>query len=220
MLAAAVAAAAWSWLSGGLIRVLADGASQLGDNQAQLDALRAALDSWGPLAPGVYVLAVVLEVLVAPIPGTLLYAPAGALFGGLLGGTLSLIGNTIGAAIATGIGKALGEEAVARRLEGTRLARHQDAIRQRSFWIVLILRLNPLTSSDLVSYAAGALGVPIWRVALATFIGMAPLCFVQAYLAQEIFAILPGAFYILGAALVAYVGFVVVWLVRRPVETS
>ena len=35
--------------------------------------------SWGPLAPVVYTLAVVVEVIVAPIPGTLLYAPAGAI---------------------------------------------------------------------------------------------------------------------------------------------
>lgn len=212
--------AVWSWVSGGLVRVLVDGAGNLGDNQAQLAALRSALDSWGPWAPLVYVMAVVVEVLVAPIPGTLLYAPAGALFGGLLGGTLSLIGNTIGAAIATGVGRALGEVAVARRLEGTRLARHQEAIRQRGWWLVLLLRLNPLTSSDLVSYAAGAFGVPVWRVALGTFIGMAPLCYLQSYLAQEIFAILPGAFYVLGVALIAYVAFVLVWLVRRPVETS
>ena len=219
VLVAIIGAALWSWASGGLIRVLVDGAGQLGDNQAQLEALRAALDRWGPWAPAVYVMAVVVEVLVAPIPGTLLYAPAGALFGGLLGGTLSLIGNTIGAAVATGVGRALGEEAVGRRIEGTKLARHQEAIRKRGWWLVLLLRLNPLTSSDLVSYAAGAFGVPIWRVALGTFIGMAPLCFAQAYLAQEIFAILPGAFYVFGAALVAYVAFVIVWLVKRPVRT-
>jgi len=214
LFAGIVGYAAYSWFSGGIIRVLADGAGSLGDNEASLDALRQALFRWGPLAPLVYVAAVVVEVLVAPIPGTLLYAPAGALFGGFQGGVLSLTGNTIGAAVACAIGRTLGEEAVTRRLEGSRLAGHVEAIREKGVWVILLLRLNPLTSSDLVSYAAGAIGVPVWRVALGTFIGMAPLCFAQAYLAEQIFRILPGAVYILIGAAVLYVAFLVIWLMR------
>lgn len=211
----AIAAAAWSYIAGGTVRMLVEGAGSLSDSSQTLDALRAALDRWGRLAPAVYVAAVVIEVLVAPIPGTLLYAPAGALFGGLLGGTLSLIGNTIGAAIACGVGSAVGEEALARRIEGTKLATYRTAIQQRGLWVVLLLRVNPLTSSDLVSYMAGAVGVPIWRVALGTFIGMAPLCYAQAYLAEQIFDILPGAVYVLGAAGILYVLALVIWLTRK-----
>ena len=210
-----LAAAAWSYMTGGAVRVLVDGAGSLSDSSQTLDALKAALDRWGSLAPAVYVAAVVIEVLVAPIPGTLLYAPAGALFGGLLGGTLSLIGNTIGAAIACGVGSAVGEEALARRIEGTKLSAYRAAIQQRGLWVVLLLRVNPLTSSDLVSYMAGAVGVPIWRVALGTFIGMAPLCYAQSYLAEQIFDILPGAVYVLGAAGILYVVALMVWLTRK-----
>lgn len=215
LLIAAVGFSLYSWMSGGIIRVLADSAGSLGDNEASLNALREALFRWGPLAPAVYVAAVVVEVLVAPIPGTLLYAPAGALFGGFQGGVLSLTGNTIGAAIACAVGRTLGEQAIAKRLEGSRLGNHVEAIRTRGLWIVLLLRLNPLTSSDLVSYTAGAFGVPVWRVALGTFIGMAPLCFAQAYLAQEIFRVLPGAVWVLIGAGLIYVVFLVVWLTRR-----
>ncbi len=213
--ALAIAGAVWSYMSGGTVRVLIDGAGSLSDSGQTLVALRAALDRWGSLAPAVYVAAVVVEVLVAPIPGTLLYAPAGALFGGLLGGALSLIGNTIGAAIACGVGSALGEGALVRRIEGTRLAAYRTSIQQRGLWVVLLLRMNPLTSSDLVSYMAGAVGVPIWRVALGTFIGMAPLCFAQAYLAEQIFDVLPGAVYILVAAGLIYVLALVIWLTRK-----
>ncbi len=213
--AAAAAAAVWSYTAGGTVRLLVDGAGGLGDSGQALEALRAALDRWGRLAPVVYVAAVVIEVLVAPIPGTLLYAPGGALFGGLFGGTLSLAGNTLGAAIACGVGSAIGGGALARRIEGTRASRYQEAIRDRGLWIVLLLRLNPLTSSDVVSYMAGAAGVPIWRVALGTFIGMAPLCYAQAYLAAQIFDVLPGAGYVLIASGVAYVVLLVWWIVRK-----
>jgi uncharacterized membrane protein YdjX (TVP38/TMEM64 family) len=207
--------AAYSWWTGGMVRLMLDSAGSMGDNEATLESLRQMLARWGPLAPAVYVTAVVVEVLVAPIPGTLLYAPAGALFGGFQGGVLSLIGNTIGAAIACAVGRSLGEQAVARRLEGSRLAVHLDAIRARGLWVILLLRLNPLTSSDMVSYTAGALGVPVSRVALGTFIGMAPLCFAQAYLAEQIFRVLPGAIWVLVGAALLYIAFLVVWLARR-----
>jgi len=211
----AITAGVWSYLTGGTVRILVDGAGALADSGQSLAALRAALDRWGRLAPAVYVAAVVIEVLVAPIPGTLLYAPGGALFGGLMGGTLSLIGNTLGAAIACGVGSAIGEGAVSRRMEGTKLASYRAAIQERGVWIVLLLRINPLTSSDLVSYMAGAVGVPIWRVALGTFIGMAPLCYAQAYLAEQIFDVLPGAIYVLGAMGLLYLAALVIWLTRK-----
>jgi uncharacterized membrane protein YdjX (TVP38/TMEM64 family) len=209
----------WSWASNGVVRALVDGAFAAGDNAAALESLRAALERWGPLAPVIYVVAVVIEVTVAPIPGTLLYAPAGALWGGFQGGLLSLIGNTLGAMVAGAIASAVGEEAMARKLEGSRVATYVDRLRERGVWVILLLRLNPLTSSDLVSYAAGAIGIPVWRIGLGTFIGMAPLCFAQAYLAAEIFDVLPGAVYVLVGAALLYVGFVVVWLIRpRRIE--
>lgn len=211
--------AGWSWASGGVMATVIAAAGAAGDNDASLEALRQALSRWGALAPAVYVAAVVVEVLVAPIPGTLLYAPAGALFGGFFGGLLSLLGNTIGAMVACTVARALGEAAVSRRLEGTPVARHVTAIRHNAFWVVLGLRLNPLTSSDMVSYAAGALGIAVWRVGLATFIGMAPLCFAQAYLAEQIFDVLPGAVYVLGAVAVTYIGVLVWWLTRRRAPT-
>lgn len=214
LFAGIVAAAAWSWATGGMIRVLAESAGGMGDNEASLEALRQVLFRWGALAPAVYVAAVIVEVLVAPIPGTLLYAPAGALFGGFYGGLLSLLGNTLGAMVACGVGGALGEAVVARRLDGSPVAKHLAAIRANALWVVLLLRVNPLTSSDLVSYAAGAIGVPVWRVGLATLIGMAPLCFAQAYLAEQIFRVLPGAVYILIGAGLLYLTFLIVWLTR------
>jgi uncharacterized membrane protein YdjX (TVP38/TMEM64 family) len=153
--------------------------------------LRVYVLSWGPLAPAVYVAAVVVEVIVAPIPGTLLYAPAGAIFGGFLGGTLSLAGNVLGAALASWLAATFGEAWVARRSPTGRLAELRTRLRSRGTWVVFLLRLNPLTSSDLVSYAAGLAGVPARHVAIGTLGGMIPQCYAQAYLAQALFDVLP-----------------------------
>ena len=185
-----VAWCVWSYWTGGLVAVLLSAALA---GEAGIEPIRAYVLSWGTLAPAVYVLAVTLEVLIAPIPGALLYAPGGAIFGGFAGGTLSLAGNVLGAALAAAIGRALGEPWVSRRIAAHHLERLRDQVGRRALLVIVLLRLNPFTSSDLVSYAAGAIGVGAGRVALGTLIGMAPLCYVQAYLAETLFEILPGS---------------------------
>jgi uncharacterized membrane protein YdjX (TVP38/TMEM64 family) len=203
--------AVWSYRSAGLVSVLL---SSGGDSASSLDSIRDYVAGWGRLGPAVYVCAVVVEVIVAPIPGTLLYAPGGAIFGGFLGGTLSLAGNVIGATIACLLTRAFGERMSA-RLDASAMGALAERIRKRGVWVVALLRLNPFTSSDLVSYAAGLVRVPVWHVTVGTLLGMAPLCYAQAYLAAQIFSILPGsAFVVVGLGL-AYVVVVVVLLMRR-----
>ena len=203
--------AVWSYRSGGLAYVLVTSAP---DGGSGLQALRTYILGWGALAPAIYVMAVTVEVLIAPFPGTLLYAPAGAIFGGFWGGTMSLAGNVLGAAIATWIGRALGEDWVARRLAKGDLDRYRRRFLHRATWIVFLLRLNPFTSSDIVSYIAGAAGVPVRKVALGTFAGMIPLCYAQAYLSAAIFERLPGGVWLVAGLGVAYLVVVLVLLLK------
>ena len=201
--------AIWSYRTSGLMQVLIAAAPE---GQSRLDALRTYILGWGLLAPIVYVAAVIVEVLIAPVPGPLLYAPAGAIFGGLIGGTLSLIGNVTGAGIACWLGHTLGESWVARHMTGTQASRIRDRVVSRGPWVIFLLRLNPLTSSDLVSYVAGAMGVPVRDVVLGTLAGMAPVCFAQAFLAASLFEILPGGPILVLALAGAYL-LIVLWFV-------
>jgi uncharacterized membrane protein YdjX (TVP38/TMEM64 family) len=204
-----VAWSIWSYRTDGLMHVLL---ATMPAGQSRLDALRTYILGWGALAPVVYVCAVIVEVLVAPVPGPLLYAPGGAIFGGLIGGALSLLGNVTGAGIACWLGRALGEAWVARHAAGTRFARIRDRVVQRGPWVIFLLRINPLTSSDFVSYIAGAMGVPIRHVVIGTLAGMAPFCFAQAFLAASLFELVPGGPIILLALGVLYL-VIVLWFV-------
>jgi uncharacterized membrane protein YdjX (TVP38/TMEM64 family) len=158
-------------------------------------------------------------VLVAPLPGTLLYAPGGAIFGGFVGGTLSLVGNVVGAAIACVIGRMAGGR-LAGVLDRKGLAAVRQRLTTRGVWMIALLRVNPFTSSDLVSYGAGMIGVPAWKVALGTLVGMAPLSYAQAYLAEQLFERLPGSLWVVAVLGVGYAA-AIVWLLaragRRPV---
>jgi uncharacterized membrane protein YdjX (TVP38/TMEM64 family) len=205
---------AWSYLRGGVVSALVAGATGDGDSLA---LVRAAVERAGPFGPAAYVAAVVVEVLVAPIPGTLLYAPGGALFGGAIGGTLSLAGNVIGAAVAAWLAGAFGHRFI-HAAERHRSSQFVDRLRRHSVLVIVLLRLNPLTSSDLVSYAAGLAGIAVWRVALGTLVGMAPLCYAQAYASQWIFNLLPESGLILLVLGAAYL-VVVLWVVGRSLTS-
>jgi uncharacterized membrane protein YdjX (TVP38/TMEM64 family) len=147
--------------------------------------------AWGLWAPLIYVAIVIVEVLIAPIPGTLLYAPSGAIWGGFIGGTLSLIGNVTGATIACWLAGTFGERWAARAAPAGRLAEMRARLRARGAWLIFILRLNPFTSGDYVSYAAGLAGVPPRKVFIGTLAGMIPHCYAQSYLAEALFELLP-----------------------------
>jgi uncharacterized membrane protein YdjX (TVP38/TMEM64 family) len=218
VLAAAIAWALWSYRSGGVIAAML---ASPAEGEDALSIIRDYVLGWGALAPIAYVVAVTVEVVVAPIPGAILYAPGGAIFGGFIGGTLSLIGNVAGAAIASWLGATFGADWVANKAAAgnhSALSAVHARLVARGGWLVFVLRVNPLTSSDLVSYAAGLAGVPVRHVALGTLFGMAPLCYAQAYLAESLFQVLPGnPAALMVAAVVAAV--VVTWFMLRATNS-
>ena len=197
-----VGMAAQSWQAGGIVFDLVRN-----DQTAawKVDQLQKFFEDCGPLAPAVYVAFVTIEVVVAPIPGLMLYAPGGVVFGGFLGGLLSLIGNVLGAGIACGITRTIGSSWLTRVFPEASLEKAQTELDRRGSWLIFLLRVNPLTSSDLVSYAAGFTRIPIWKVMFATMLGMAPLCFAQAWLAESLFVAYPWLLYPLLAAGIVYV---------------
>jgi uncharacterized membrane protein YdjX (TVP38/TMEM64 family) len=219
ILGAAIGLVAWavySYATSGFVFVLFTGSP---DDGQWLERVRETVAGWGRLAPVVYTLAVVVEVIVAPIPGTLLYAPAGAIFGGFVGGTLSLVGNVIGAAICGVIGRLIGDRVLAIRIDESELSRYRRLLERRGMWLVMLLRLNPLTTSDLVSYGAGLAGVPPWKIALGTLFGLAPWCYAQAYLAERLFEVIPGRL-LLASGVVLLALLAAVLAVRRFGDTQ
>lgn len=180
----------------------------------KVERLQAFFEACGPLAPLVYVAFVTIEVVVAPIPGLMLYAPGGVVFGGFVGGLLALIGNVLGAGIACGITRTVGSNWLTRVFPEDSLEKAQTELDRRGSWLIFLLRVNPLTSSDLVSYAAGFTRIPTWKVMFATMLGMAPLCFAQAWLAENLFVAYPWLLYPLLVLGIVYILAVAV-VIRR-----
>jgi uncharacterized membrane protein YdjX (TVP38/TMEM64 family) len=201
----------WSYQSGGLCYDLF-GAELTADQR--IERLRQFFESLGVFAPSAYVMFVTIEVIVAPIPGLMLYAPGGLVFGPWLGGTLAVIGNTLGAGISCLLARSLGNRWIVQFFDAEDVTRVQDRLEERGALLIFLLRLNPLTSSDLLSYAAGFTRISVGRVMLATGLGMAPLCYAQSWLSDSLFQRFPTLIYPLLVASLVYLAVVVVILRR------
>ena len=150
-----------------------------------VDEVRAAVAATGPAAPLAYVVVSALLGAVF-VPGPILAAGSGVLFGPVLG-TFVTLGSAMGTAMLTSlVGRRAGRDS-ARALLGSGRADRIDAqIERRGLWAVVGQRFIPGISDALASYAFGAFGVPLWQMAVGAFIGSAPRAFVYTALGSSI----------------------------------
>lgn len=146
--------------------VVLGGGERLGDVRGWVDSL----GFWGPL---VFALCYAVAVT-ALLPGSVLTASAGALFGLPLGAAVVLVGATAGAALSFGISRWLGRPAVARYTGSGRLARLDAYMSRRGFAAVLVLRLVPLFPFNVINYGAGVASVRFPSYMAATALGIIP----------------------------------------------
>ena len=150
-----------------------------------IEAVRAAIARAGPIAPLVYIpVSAVLASMF--VPGPLLAAGSGLLFGPVLGTVVTLCSAATTATLAAFLGRRAGRDS-ARALVGTEWAgRIDDQIQRRGLWAVVGQRFVPGISDALASYVFGAFGMPLWQMAIGAFIGSAPRAFVYTALGASL----------------------------------
>lgn len=151
----------------------------------EIEAVRTAIAGSGPVAPLVYVAASAVLAAIF-VPGPLLAAGSGLLFGPLLGTIVTLGSTAATATIAALLGRHAGRDS-ARALIGAEWAQRIDSqIRRRGLWAVVGQRFIPGISDALAAYAFGAFGMPLWQMAAGAIIGSAPRAFVYTALGASI----------------------------------
>jgi uncharacterized membrane protein YdjX (TVP38/TMEM64 family) len=150
-----------------------------------VEDVRHAVAATGPAAPATYV--VVSSFLGAIfVPGPILAAGSGVLFGPVLGVFVTL-GATVGTAVLTSLaGRRAGRDSARALLGGERADRLDRLIQRRGLWAVVGQRFIPGLSDALASYVFGAFGVPLWQMAVGAFIGSVPRAFVYTALGASI----------------------------------
>lgn len=131
-------------------------------------------ERFGPIGPLIIAGALVLAVVVGPIPTIPISIASGVLYGPVAGFVWAMLGSLLGAAIAFAIARLAGRPFV-ERFTGGHIALCADCSDKLLFWVVAGCRLLPVISFAAVSYGAGLTAMRLRSFLLATALGMIPM---------------------------------------------
>jgi len=137
--------------------------------------------SFGALAVAVSFLLMVFQSVAAPLPAFLITFANAAVFGWAWGALISWSSAMAGAAVCFGIARLYGRDVVIRFSGKTALASVEDFFEKHGGNTILIARLLPFISFDIVSYAAGLTSMRFWAFFIATGVGQLPATLIYSY---------------------------------------
>ncbi len=142
--------------------------------------IRQAISDFGAFGPIALIVLMALAIVVSPIPSGPIAVAAGALYGTSGGAILSILGAELGAIVAFGASRYFCYDAVRQSenpiMKFIAIPRSQRAL----MWIVFASRLIPFISFDAISYATGVTNLTFGRFAIATAMGIVPICWALA----------------------------------------
>ena len=138
--------------------------------------------SFGALAPIVSFLLMILQSVMAPLPAFIITFANAGLFGWIKGAMLSWSSAMAGAVLCFFIAKFYGREAVEKLTSKFALESIDNFFAKYGKYAILISRLLPFISFDIVSYAAGLTSMSFWSFFIATGIGQLPATIIYSYI--------------------------------------
>lgn len=144
------------------------------------EVVKAFVASYGIYAAIVSFLLMVLQSIVAPLPAFLITFANANLFGWWKGAILSWSGAMVGAGLCFYIARILGRDVVEKLTSKSGLKNIDDFFEKHGKMSILIARLLPFISFDIVSYAAGLTSMSFLSFFIATGIGQLPATIVYS----------------------------------------
>lgn len=146
-----------------------------------LESLKQYILSFGILAPIISFILMILQSVAAPLPAFLITFANAALFGWVKGALLSWTSAMAGAALCFYIARFLGRDTVEKLTSKFAIDSVDVFFNKYGKHTILIARLLPFISFDLVSYAAGLTSMSFVSFFIATGIGQLPATIIYSY---------------------------------------
>lgn len=143
--------------------------------------IREFVASYGAYAAVVSFLLMILQSIAAPLPAFLITFANANLFGWVRGAVLSWSSAMAGAAVCFYIARILGRDAAERLTSRAGLQQIDRFFEKHGRLSILIARLLPFISFDIVSYAAGLTSISFGSFFVATGIGQLPATIIYSY---------------------------------------
>lgn len=144
------------------------------------EVVKAFVASYGIYAAIVSFLLMVLQSIVAPLPAFLITFANANLFGWWKGAILSWSSAMVGASLCFCIARILGRDVVEKLTSKSGLKNIDNFFEKHGKMSILIARLLPFISFDIVSYAAGLTSMSFLSFFIATGIGQLPATIVYS----------------------------------------
>lgn len=146
-----------------------------------VDIVRGYILSYGILAPIVSFILMVFQSIIAPLPAFMITFANAGLFGWVKGAILSWTSSMVGAALCFYIARYFGRNLVEKLTSKFALESIDQFFEKYGNYAVVVARLLPFISFDIVSYAAGLTSMSFWKFIIATGIGQLPATIVYSY---------------------------------------
>ena len=147
-----------------------------------LESVIELIRGYGAYAAVISFFLMILQSILSPIPALLITLSNAAVFGWWKGALLSFWSSMVGAALCFYIARILGRDVVEEITTKTGLAKVDEFFERYGKNSILICRLLPFVSFDIVSYAAGLTPIKFWDFFIATGLGQLPATIVYSYL--------------------------------------
>lgn len=141
---------------------------------ASPDEVVAVLRGFGVWTPLVSIVLMVVQSVLAPLPGSLIAVANGAIYGVWWGTLLSWVGAMGGGLVTYALGRGFGGMLMAHWKDTSWRQWLSDVSTSHGFWIVLIARMTPIISLDVIGYLAGIARMPLPSYMLANALGIIP----------------------------------------------
>jgi uncharacterized membrane protein YdjX (TVP38/TMEM64 family) len=173
---------------------------------------------FGPWAPLAAISLHVAQVLLAPIPGQVIDAVNGYLFGAAWGTTYSWIGVIAGSSVAMALARRFGRPWAERLIKREMLERLDGYSRQRGTLFFFLVFLFPFLPDDVACFLAGLTLLPLPELIVLAALGRLPGIFVANFVGANAAALTrtQGAFFIAGLAVIA----LAFWRYQERVEMA
>ncbi|CZE45946.1 TVP38/TMEM64 family protein [Campylobacter geochelonis] len=151
-----------------------------------LNVMAEYLRSFGSITWVVSFALMVLSCILAPIPAFIITLTNAAVFGWLNGAILSWSSAMVGAVMCFYIARILGRDVVLKIISKQALDKSDEYFQNYGVHTILICRLLPFVSFDLISYAAGLTSMKFSKFFIATGIGQLPATLVYSYFGKNL----------------------------------
>lgn len=179
--------------------------------------LRNFIKEHGAYAVVISTFLMIFQSIAAPLPAFLITFANANLFGWVNGAILSFTSSLLGAAICFYIAKILGRDLLVKLVSEPALKWFDGFFKKYGKHSILIARLLPFISFDVVSYAAGLTSISFSSFIIATAIGQLPATIVYSYVGGMLTG---GAAIMIKALLILFALTVLIFLFKKVYDNK